>query len=173
MTNVDDQSPVKTNKIADIIFVRVPYVILGTILLLAIGINFANIIGRYVFDSAVFWAEEILSFMVVWAVFIALPSITYRGAHLKMDLFTSMVRSPIKELLGGLIAVLMIVASAYVVYKSAIAPGNIIALYWRTGTQTFAVGVPLIIPNLAVPVGFTLVIVAVLIRFRSYLTRRF
>jgi C4-dicarboxylate transporter DctQ subunit len=165
----DGEDPVKTNKVADLIFIRVPYLLLGTILLLAIGINFANIVGRYVFSSAIYWAEEILAFMVVWAVFIALPSITYRGAHLKMDLFSSVARSPIREILGGLVAILMIVASAYVVYQSA----NVIGLYMRTGTRTFTVGVPLIIPNLAVPVGFALVIVAILIRFRSYLSGRF
>jgi len=169
MTTEDEEAPVKTNKAVDFVFIKIPYLLLGSILLFCIGINFANIIGRYVFFHAIFWTEEILAFLVVWAVFIALPSITYRGAHLKMDLFSSTVPSPMREILGGFIAILMLVCSAYIVYQS----WQVVMLYWQTGTRTFAVGVPLIIPNLALPIGFTFVIIAVLIRWRSYITGRF
>ena len=46
----------------------IPRAAIGLILLLAIAINFANIVGRYVFSAPLPWAEEVLSFLVIWGV---------------------------------------------------------------------------------------------------------
>ena len=56
------------------------------------AINIANVIGRYVFDAPVSWAEEVLSYMIIWGVFIAVGAITYQGNHLRMDLLVLSVR---------------------------------------------------------------------------------
>ena len=45
--------------------------ITGMIFLAAVLINIANVIGRYVFSYPIFWAEEVLVFMVIWAVFLS------------------------------------------------------------------------------------------------------
>ena len=58
--------------------------------LVAVAINIINVIARYVFSDPIFWAEEVLIFIVIWTVFILVAgSITYRGAHLNMDLIYS------------------------------------------------------------------------------------
>ena len=46
----------------------IPRAAIGLILLLAIAINFANIVGRYAFLAPLPWAEEVLSFLVIWGV---------------------------------------------------------------------------------------------------------
>ena len=45
-----------------------PRLAIGVVLLLAVGINAANIIGRYVFSAPLPWAEEVLSFLIIWGV---------------------------------------------------------------------------------------------------------
>ena len=37
-------------------------------MLAGVAIVFANVVGRYVFGRAIFWAEEVLVFLVVWGV---------------------------------------------------------------------------------------------------------
>ena len=79
---------------------RIPFAICGVLLLAAIAINVANVIGRYVFDAPVSWAEEVLSYMIIWGVFIAVGAITYQGLHLRMDLLVLSVRGWFKPFAG-------------------------------------------------------------------------
>ena len=53
-------SPDAASGLADVVFIRIPYVLTGTLLLVAIAINFANVIARYFFFQALYWAEEVL-----------------------------------------------------------------------------------------------------------------
>ena len=83
----EETPPPKQNPILQFCFVRLPYVITGVIFLAAAFINIGNVVGRYVFSAPIFWAEEVMVFMVIWAVFLSAISITFSGSHLSMDLF--------------------------------------------------------------------------------------
>ena len=159
----------ETSPIADLIFVRIPYVVTGTLFLIAITINFANVIARYFFFEAFYWAEEVLIYMTLWGVILAAATITYQGLHIRMDLFATLLRSPIKEIINALTALLMICASIYVVIQSY----QVVGMFWRSGEASIAANVPLTIPHVAVPLAFAMMTVAVVIRLRSYITGRF
>ena len=164
-----DDPPPKTWPAADMIFVRIPYLLTGVLLCAAIAINFANVIARYFFFEALFWAEEVLIYMILWGVVLAAVTIAYQGLHIRMDLFSTMFRSPIKEIVGALTALLMICATVYVVIQS----WQVVGLYWRSGEVSISASVPLTIPHIAVPIGFGLTALAVVVRLRSYITGRF
>src|SRR5580704_5197980 len=85
----DAKVPSWHKRIEEFVFVRVPYVLSGALFLIAVVLNIVNVIGRYVFGMPVFWAEEALTFAVIWIVFLVVGTITYRGAHLNMDLVFS------------------------------------------------------------------------------------
>ncbi len=63
-------------------------------------INIANVIGRYVFSAPIFWAEEVLVFMVIWAVFLSAVAITFNGGHLSMDLFYAQLKPPWRRIVN-------------------------------------------------------------------------
>ena len=67
----------------------IPRAAIGVIILLAIAINFANIVGRYVFLAPLAWAEEVLIFLVIWGVCLGASAVTYDNRHLDMDLFAA------------------------------------------------------------------------------------
>jgi TRAP-type C4-dicarboxylate transport system permease small subunit len=155
--------------IARFILVKIPHVICGVLLLAAITINVSNVVGRYVFSAPVPWAEEALIYLIVWGVFISIGSITYQGLHLRMDLLVINVRGPFKMFLGGLTAVMILVCSSFVIVQSF----KIVRLYITNGETSMGAKVPLVYPHSALLVGFSLMVVAALIRFRSYLTGKF
>ena len=161
--------PVRTSKVEDIIFVRIPYIATGILLFSAIAINFANVIARYFFFEAFYWAEEVLIYMIMWGIVLAAATITYQGLHIRMDLFSTMMRSPLKEIVGAATALLMICATVYVVIQSC----TVVGLYVRNGEVSITAGIPLTIPHISIPIGFGLMAIAVVIRFRSYITGRF
>jgi len=155
--------------VAKALFVRLPYLLTGTLLLVATAINFANVIGRYLFGAAIFWTEEILVFIVIWSVFMTVPSIAYRGDHISMDLFTARFPPPYRRALNGVVVVLLVACGAFVVVQSF----RVVTLHARTGAVSVAAGVPLTIPHAALLVGFALTVLAVLARVRAYVSGKF
>ena len=55
----------------------IPRAGIGVIILVAVAINFANIVGRYVFLAPFDWAEEVLVFLVIWGVCLGGSAVTY------------------------------------------------------------------------------------------------
>lgn len=164
-----DDSATTAGTLGRILLVRVPYIVGGVLLLAAIVINLANIVGRYVFFSAVYWAEEVLVFIVIWGVFLGAAAITYQGAHLRMDLFSGAIRSPYKQILGGFIAILTMVAAIY----AALQAYRFVLVDLQNGTASVAAGVPMVIPHSALLVGFALIALAALLRLGAYISDRF
>ena len=148
---------------------RIPHLVAGSLLLAAIVINLANVVGRYVFATPVFWAEEVLSFVIIWAVYIAAGSIAYLGTHLTMDLVAARLGPTYQALLGLLTVALTVICSAFVVTQSL----RILALYLRTGETSMAARVPLVYAHSAVVVGFALMGLVAVIRVRAHLTQSF
>ena len=67
MSNADAPSKETiARKVESLIFVRIPHFLAGVLFFIAMLINIANVIGRYVFSAPVFWAEEVLVFIIVW-----------------------------------------------------------------------------------------------------------
>ena len=76
--------------------------IVGGAIFVSIAINFANIAGRYLFSAPVLWAEEILSYLMVWSVFLGAVLVTWEGRHIRMDLISARIPPPASVLLNAL-----------------------------------------------------------------------
>ncbi|MGC2642464.1 MAG: hypothetical protein WA406_12265, partial [Pseudolabrys sp.] len=61
----DDHRESRFKSVEEFVFIKAPYVAAGILFLLAAAINVINVIARYVFSDPVFWAEEILIFIVI------------------------------------------------------------------------------------------------------------
>ena len=59
------------------LFVSLPRALIATLILVGVAINFANVISRYLFNFALFWAEEAMVFIIVWCVFIGAIAVTW------------------------------------------------------------------------------------------------
>jgi len=162
-------APPPAHPIAHFIFVRIPFFICGVILLAAILINISNVVGRYVFNAPVSWAEEAMSYMIIWGVFVAAGAVTYQGLHLKMDLLVMNLRGLGAQLIGALTVVLIVVCSIFVMRQSF----TILQLYMMTGETSMGARIPLIYPHAALLFGFFMMAAAALVRLRSYWTGRF
>ena len=150
-------------------FATLPRWILGTLMLAGVAIVFANVVGRYLFGHAIFWAEEILVFLVAWGVFVGMVAIAYDGAHLNMDLFSSRVPGRWRLALNAFRTAVLLACCTFVVFQSY----QVVTLFHQAGQVSVSAGVPKAIPHAALLVGFALTVVAVLVRIRSYLTGKF
>jgi TRAP-type C4-dicarboxylate transport system permease small subunit len=134
----------------------IPCSVIGGIILLAIAINFANIIGRYVFLAPLPWAEEVLVFLVIWAVCVGASAVTYDNRHLDMNLFVGLFPPKMRAVLEGLKLVTLLGFCAFTVVNA----WSIVALMARNGQVSITAGIPMMIPYAAFVVGFGLIAVA-------------
>lgn len=165
----DGNSPSRQKRIEELIFIKIPHVLVGILFLIACAINIVNVIARYVFANPIFWAEEVLVFIVIWSVSLVAGSITYRGAHLNMDLLYAVLTPPWKRAVNIAIWLTLIACTSF----AAVQSWKIVNLHYRTHGVTAATDIPLVIPHSAVLFGFSFMALAAIVRARSYFTGKF
>jgi TRAP-type C4-dicarboxylate transport system permease small subunit len=165
----DDKPPSRQRQIEGFIFVQIPHVLSGALFLIAVVLNFVNVIGRYVFGMPVFWAEEALTFTVIWIVFLVAGTITYRGAHLNMDLVYSRMPPAAQRAVRVAIAAALIVCTLYTALQS----WQVVKLHYLTQGVTAGTNIPLVIPHSALLFGFGFMALAAIVRLPSYIAGKF
>ena len=165
----DAKPPSRRRQIEEFIFIKVPHVLSGALFLVAVVLNFVNVIGRYVFGMPVFWAEEALTFTVIWIVFLVVGTITYRGAHLNMDLVYSRMPAGLQRVVRIAIALALIVCTIY----TAIQSWTVVELHYMTSGVTAGTNIPLVIPHSALLFGFSFMALAAIVRLPSYISGKF
>ena len=148
------------------LFVTLPHWVLGSLMLVGVAISFANVVARYLFGHAMFWAEEVLVFIAIWGVFIGMAAATYERAHLSMDLFSNTISGRAKLVLNAAMVATLLACCGFMLVQS----WKVVSLFYQSGVVSVAAGVPKWIPHAALPVGFALTMLAVLLRIRPYLT---
>ena len=146
--------------------VTVPRFIIGSLILIGICINFGNVIGRYIFLEPIIWAEEIMIYIMVCTVFIGSILVTYEGQHLKMDVFSVMLPSPFKEIINFIAVASFLLVCAYIIPNNWI----VVKLMFDNDQRSVVAEVPMVIPHFAILAGFSLMFLAIVVRFRSHVT---
>ena len=134
----------------------------GTMLVASVGINFANIIGRYVFSVSLSWAEEAMLFLMIGCVFFAAGPVGWMGRHIRMDVVVSML-PPRARWAFELFSDLVTIATCILI---AVYAWPVITMLAELDQRSDTANIPLVIPQAVVPVG--LVLMAVLIAVRLY-----
>jgi C4-dicarboxylate transporter, DctQ subunit len=47
---------------------------------------FVNVVMRYVFNMSIYWAEELVRYLLVWMIFIGASQVTLSGGHVAVDI---------------------------------------------------------------------------------------
>jgi len=150
------------------LFVTLPHWAMGSVMLAGVAICSANVIARYFFGHAIFWAEEVMVFLAIWGVFLGLASATYQRAHLNMDLFSNSFAGRWRLFMNALVAAGILACCVFMVIQS----WSVVNLQLKAGAVSVSAGVPRWIPNAALLAGFALAALALLVRLRAYVTGR-
>lgn len=147
------------NWLVDWLF-KIVGVIAGLVFLAAILIDFANVVGRYVFHSPIFWAEEIVVYAIVWCVMTGAALVVWRSVHLRVEILEMFLAKRLKVRLRIMILLVTALVALAMVYY-----GSQFVLFIASMDQRSAVSnVPMSVPFAAVPVGFALIALAAIVR---------
>lgn len=133
------------------------------LLVVIVGLNAANVCGRYLFNAPISWAEEVLVDLMIVAVFLAFPAVTLDGAHVRMDLLMHALppkaRSALQivaDVVGLAVAVIMVVATV---------PTVMMLIEFDQWSDSGSV--PLALPQSVIPFGFAAAILCLIARLAS------
>jgi len=124
----------------------------GALMLAAIGVNFANVIARYVFLRPFPWAEETMQFLSVWIVMLGAAVITRNAEHLRMDALIIAVPPAVRRGLEALNTLLAVVISVYVVVQAV----QVVQVLTSTGQRSVIARIPMNLMYASVVLGFGL-----------------
>jgi TRAP-type C4-dicarboxylate transport system permease small subunit len=134
----------------------IPRAVIGVILLAAIAINFANIVGRYMFSAPLAWAEEVLVFLLIWGVCLGASAVTYDRRHLDMNLLSASFPPRLAMALEAVKVAAMVGLCSFICVQA----WKIVALMASNGQVSITAGIPMTVPYSAFVVGFGLMAVA-------------
>jgi TRAP-type C4-dicarboxylate transport system permease small subunit len=141
----------------------------GSAIFLSIGVNFANIVGRYLFGAPIIWAEEVLDYLMVWYVFLGAVLVTWEGRHIKMDLLSAMMSSPFKEICNFAAALVFVAVCGFMIVQS----WDVTHVAYAMDQRSVAADMPMAFAHAGVLLGFCGMLLAVLLKFRSYVRNTF
>jgi C4-dicarboxylate transporter DctQ subunit len=142
------------------LFVSSLRVLAAALLIASVSLNFANVIGRYFFSASIYWAEEVMLFLMVGCVFLGNGVVAWSGRQIRMDVIVGMLPARLRILLDLLAELLFIAAAGLIVFFS----WPVIRDLWAFDQRSQSAEVPLVIPQAMIPVGLSIMILLVVVR---------
>jgi TRAP-type C4-dicarboxylate transport system permease small subunit len=135
-------------------------VLAGILLIASVLLNFANVVGRYFFGDSIYWAEEVMLFLMVGCVFFGNGVVAWSGRQLRMDVIVGMMPKPVQKVLS-LISELVLVAIAIAIAVFSWPVIRDLALFDQ---RSQSAELPMVIPQALVPIGLLLMAFLVVAR---------
>jgi TRAP-type transport system small permease protein len=135
-----------------------------------IALNFTNVAGRYLFGFALTGADEIEIYILVCIAFLGAAIVTWRRAHLRMDVLVGACPDILRRGVALLETTVLVVVAAFVTVQSARYVEKMHAL----GAVSDIAHVPIWMPHSAIVIGFgAMTLIAIVCALRNLIgTRR-
>lgn len=130
-----------------------------------VAINGANVVARYFFGQPFSWAEELMLFFMILAVFAGAIAVTWRNIHIRIDTFVDRAPPGLQRVARTLVTI----ASMAVLLTVTVASYRIVSLLYSFDQRTDALDAPMWIPQSFVTIGLALI--ALLMGVRLVLSR--
>lgn len=127
-------------------------VLTAVLLIIAVALNFANIVGRYMFNAPIASAEEVMLFLLVAVVFLGNGLVSWEGKQIRMDVILHALPPIVRRLLEVLADLTMMVVCVVLIVFA----WPVIDMLYDFDQRSPAASVPLFIPQALIPIGLGL-----------------
>lgn len=134
--------------------------ILALAFILAVCINFANVIGRYFLGKVMLGADEVQSFILIVMTVLGAAVVTWRGGHITMSVIVDLVPRRIGRAIAVAAHLTLTVIAVLIAWQS----WKITAAMFDMGRVSDAAGLPMWIIHGWVLVSFILIALFALCR---------
>lgn len=134
--------------------------LLGVMLIAMVCLSVYNVISRYVFNSALLWADEIAVFAMIALAWLGAVVCGWRSAEIRMEILTSLLPSGAQRWITILQQLVIAVLCAWVAWQAL----PYITRAYAIGMRSDASGFPVWLIHAVIP--FSLVLVALIAALR-------
>nr|WP_323782985.1 TRAP transporter small permease [Amylibacter sp.] len=134
--------------------------LLGVMLIAMVCLSVYNVISRYVFNSALLWADEIAVFAMIALAWLGAVVCGWRSAEIRMEILTSLLPSGAQRWVTILQQLVIAVLCAWVAWQAL----PYITRAYAIGMRSDASGFPVWLIHAVIP--FSLVLVALIAALR-------
>lgn len=127
-------------------------ILTAILLLIAVALNFANIIGRYLFNQPIASAEEVMLFLLVAVVFLGNSVVAWENRQIRMDVILHALPPWVRHVLEVFADLAMIAVSLTLIVFA----WPVIDMLAEFDQRSQAANVPLYIPQALIPIGLGL-----------------
>jgi TRAP-type C4-dicarboxylate transport system permease small subunit len=124
----------------------------AVLMLIAVALNFANIVGRYVLFRPIASAEELMLFLLVGTVFLGNAVVGYEGKQLRMDILLHALPPTLRRAFE-IAADLTMIAVCLILIVLGWPAVEMLAEFDQ---RSQAANIPMVIPQALVPIGLGL-----------------
>jgi TRAP-type C4-dicarboxylate transport system permease small subunit len=135
-------------------------ILAGVLLVASIALNFANVVGRYFFNASIYWAEEVMLFLMVACVFLGNGVVAWSGRQLRMDVIVGMMPAYTQKVLALLSELTFIVVAICIVIFS----WPVMRDLWNFDQRSQSAEIPMVIPQSLVPIGLSIMVLLTVVR---------
>ena len=121
--------------------------------IVAVGLNFCNVVGRYVFGLTFLSADETQIFIMVFMAFLGAGVVAWRGQHLRMDVLVNALPVSIRRGVRICELAVIVILASFVLWNSTYYAQQM----FNFGRVSDMGRVPMWIPHGAVAIGFGLI----------------
>lgn len=146
-------------------FLAVPRTVAACLVLFGIALNFANVVGRYVFSAPIAWAEEVMIFGMIWIIFLGAVLAERDNEHLKIDLLAPMLPPPLRKAHQVVVAAIVCAVVGFTAWQSFL----VTELFADLGDRSTVAGIPKWLTHGAITVGLVLIVVASVAALRAHI----
>jgi TRAP-type C4-dicarboxylate transport system permease small subunit len=136
--------------------------------IVAVGLNFLNVVGRYGFGVTLLSADELQIFIMVFMAFLGAGVVAWRGQHLRMDVLVNTLPVSLRRLLRIIELAVIAILAGFVLWNSTYYAQQM----FNFGRVSDMGRVPMWIPHGAVAAGFGLIAFVACLRLVQILTGR-
>jgi C4-dicarboxylate transporter DctQ subunit len=120
----------------------------GTILFTSL-LLLVNVVMRYIFNHAIYWAEELVRYLMVWVIFVGGSQVAKHEGHITVDIVYRAVGPKAKVILDYIVNVVAIVFCLVLTYYSY---RQMMRVYSSQQISP-ALELPMWLPYLSIPLG--------------------
>lgn len=131
---------------------RVLELAIAAMLVLAVTLNFGNVIGRYLLGAVFAAADELQVYLMIGMAFLGTAAVTARNVHLRMDVIQQRFPQHMRRWAAVVEMLLICMLAGLVVYVS----GDYVIKMYQFGAVSENAHIPMWIPHGAVVLGFLL-----------------
>jgi TRAP-type C4-dicarboxylate transport system permease small subunit len=135
----------------------------AVLLACSVAVNFANVVGRYFFNTSIPWAEETMLFLMVGCVFLGNGVVAWSGRHLRMDVVVNALPPRMRAALD-LFSELLLFATAITIVVVA---WPVVRQLAEFDQRSQAADIPLAIPQAMIPIGLSIMALLVAVRLMT------